>query len=92
MRREGIAAVAVELEARARGPAVGLVRADDFQQALETGKGRRQIAVEVYQYVVVGRIVQRLCEIETYRAMSMLGLMRSRDLSARLNALCATGW
>lgn len=35
----------------------------------------------------VGRIVQRLCEIETYRAMSMLGLMRSRDLSARLNAL-----
>lgn len=35
----------------------------------------------------VGRIVQRLCEIETYRAMSMLGLMRSRDLSARLNGL-----
>ncbi|MBA4325456.1 MAG: DUF3422 domain-containing protein [Rhodobacter sp.] len=35
----------------------------------------------------VGRIVQRLCEIETYRAMSMLGLMRSRDLSLRLNAL-----
>jgi uncharacterized membrane-anchored protein len=35
----------------------------------------------------VGRIVQRLCEIETYRAMSMLGLMRSRELTARLNAL-----
>ncbi len=35
----------------------------------------------------VGRIVQRLCEIETYRAMSMLGLMRSRDLSGRLNTL-----
>jgi uncharacterized membrane-anchored protein len=35
----------------------------------------------------VGRIVQRLCEIETYRAMSMLGLMRSRDLSSRLNDL-----
>jgi uncharacterized membrane-anchored protein len=35
----------------------------------------------------VGRIVQRLCEIETYRAMSMLGLMRSRDLSTTLNAL-----
>ena len=35
----------------------------------------------------VGRIVQRLCEIETYRAMSMLGLMRSRDLGKRLNAL-----
>ena len=35
----------------------------------------------------VGRIVQRLCEIETYRGMSMLGLVRSRELSARLNAL-----
>ena len=35
----------------------------------------------------VGRIVQRLCEIETYRAMSMLGLMRARDLTARLNDL-----
>ena len=35
----------------------------------------------------IGRIVQRLCEIETYRAMSMLGLMRARQLTARLNAL-----
>ncbi len=35
----------------------------------------------------VGRIVQRLCEVETYRAMSMLGLVRVRDLNARLNAL-----
>lgn len=35
----------------------------------------------------IGRIVQRLCEIETYRAMSMLGLMRARDLGSRLNAL-----
>jgi uncharacterized membrane-anchored protein len=35
----------------------------------------------------IGRIVQRLCEIETYRAMSMLGLGRVRDLGARLNAL-----
>jgi uncharacterized membrane-anchored protein len=35
----------------------------------------------------VGRIVQRLCEVETYRAMSMLGLMRARGLSARLNDL-----
>ncbi len=35
----------------------------------------------------VGRIVQRLCEVETYRAMSMLGLMRSRDLTSRLNGL-----
>jgi uncharacterized membrane-anchored protein len=29
----------------------------------------------------IGRVVQRLCEIETYKAMSMLGLMRVRDLS-----------
>jgi uncharacterized membrane-anchored protein len=35
----------------------------------------------------IGRIVQRLCEIETYRAMSMLGLIRARQLSSRLNAL-----
>jgi uncharacterized membrane-anchored protein len=35
----------------------------------------------------IGRIVQRLCEIETYRAMSMLGLIRARELSDRLNAL-----
>lgn len=35
----------------------------------------------------VGRIVQRICEIETYRAMSMLGLGRARELTARLNAL-----
>lgn len=35
----------------------------------------------------IGRIVQRLCEIETYRAMSMLGLPRARDLSTQLNAL-----
>jgi len=41
----------------------------------ETGSGR------------TGRIVQRLCEIETYRAMSMLGLGRARDLGQRLNAL-----
>ena len=35
----------------------------------------------------IGRIVQRICEIETYRSMSMLGLIRSRSLTARLNAL-----
>ncbi|WP_376872614.1 DUF3422 family protein [Albirhodobacter sp. R86504] len=41
----------------------------------ETGPGR------------TGRIVQRLCEVETYRAMSMLGLGRARTLGQRLNAL-----
>lgn len=35
----------------------------------------------------VGRIAQRLCEIETYRTMSMLGLGRARDLNAQLNAI-----
>jgi uncharacterized membrane-anchored protein len=35
----------------------------------------------------VGRIVQRLCEIETYRAMSMLGLPQARSLTSRLNTL-----
>lgn len=35
----------------------------------------------------VGRIVQRICEMETYRAMSMLGLGRARSLTQRLNAL-----
>ncbi len=44
----------------------------------------------------VGRIVQQLCEIETYKAMSMLGFARVRemsgplgDLDARLTALMA---
>jgi uncharacterized membrane-anchored protein len=35
----------------------------------------------------IGRIVQRLCEIETYRAMSMLGLIRARHLTSRMNAI-----
>ncbi len=35
----------------------------------------------------VGRIIQRLLELETYRAMSMLGLGNARGLTQRLNAL-----
>lgn len=35
----------------------------------------------------VGRVVQRLCEIEVYRAMSMLGLARARQVSAEMGAL-----
>lgn len=35
----------------------------------------------------IGRIVQRLTEIETYKAMSMLGLNRARSLSARMGVL-----
>jgi len=33
----------------------------------------------------VGRIVQRLCEIETYKTMAMLGLARVRSMGSRLN-------
>ena len=35
----------------------------------------------------VGRIVQRLCEIETYKAMSMLGFSRCRDLGSDMGAI-----
>lgn len=35
----------------------------------------------------VGRIVQRLCEIEMYRAMAMLGLARARQVNAQMGAL-----
>lgn len=35
----------------------------------------------------IGRIVQRLCEIETYKTMSMLGFARVRALQPKLNTL-----
>jgi len=35
----------------------------------------------------VGRVVQRLCEIETYRAMSMLGFSRARGLTPAVGKL-----
>jgi uncharacterized membrane-anchored protein len=35
----------------------------------------------------LGRIVQRICEIETYKTMSMLGLPKARDLSAKLGGV-----
>ena len=35
----------------------------------------------------IGRIVQRLCEIETYKQMSMLGLARARALQGRLGGI-----
>lgn len=35
----------------------------------------------------IGRIVQRLTEIETYKAMSMLGFRRARDLSSAIGGL-----
>jgi uncharacterized membrane-anchored protein len=35
----------------------------------------------------IGRIVQRMCEIETYKSMSMLGFARVRQLQPKLNTL-----
>ncbi|MEL7257252.1 MAG: DUF3422 domain-containing protein [Pseudomonadota bacterium] len=35
----------------------------------------------------IGRIIQRLCEIETYKTMSMLGLARVRDIGPELGVL-----
>jgi uncharacterized membrane-anchored protein len=35
----------------------------------------------------LGRIVQRLCEVETYKTMSMLGLARARQISGEMGAL-----
>lgn len=35
----------------------------------------------------LGRIVQRLCEIETYKTMAMLGLFATRELSPELNRI-----
>ncbi|MBP0481061.1 DUF3422 family protein [Sagittula salina] len=37
----------------------------------------------------VGRIVQRLCEIETYKAMSMLGFTRVREIGGQMGDLDA---
>jgi uncharacterized membrane-anchored protein len=37
----------------------------------------------------IGRIVQRLCEIETYKAMSMLGFAMAREIGGQLNDLDA---
>ncbi|MBI1418526.1 MAG: DUF3422 family protein [Limimaricola sp.] len=35
----------------------------------------------------IGRVVQRLCEIETYKAMAMLGLARARALSEQMGVI-----
>ena len=35
----------------------------------------------------VGRVVQRLCEIETYKTMSMLGFSRARELGSQIGAI-----
>ncbi len=38
----------------------------------------------------IGRVAQRICEIETYKTMSMLGLPRARDIGARMGELDET--
>ncbi|MEM9756968.1 MAG: DUF3422 domain-containing protein, partial [Pseudomonadota bacterium] len=35
----------------------------------------------------IGRIVQRICEIETYKSISMLGLPRAREISRQLGPI-----
>lgn len=35
----------------------------------------------------IGRVVTRLCEIETYKSLSMLGFARAKELSGRMGAL-----
>ena len=50
-----------------------------FAVFVSSGTGKRR----------VGRIVQRLCEIETYKTMSMLGFADVRDFGPELNGLDA---
>jgi len=61
-----------------------LVVAGDFR--IDHG-GHMRFAVFARPHVGnrrVGRVVQRLCEIETYKAMSMLGLSRARELGPKM--------
>ncbi|TDX33740.1 DUF3422 family protein [Rhodovulum visakhapatnamense] len=63
------------------------VMATDFR--IDTG-GHMRMAVFVEPGIGqrrIGRIVQRLTEIETYKAMSMLGLPRARQVNERLAEL-----
>ncbi|WP_170331491.1 DUF3422 family protein [Ruegeria arenilitoris] len=48
-----------------------------FALFVTKGSGRRR----------TGRIIQRLCEIETYKAMSMLGFARVKQLTPRIGEL-----
>ncbi|CUH44386.1 DUF3422 family protein [Ruegeria atlantica] len=48
-----------------------------FALFVANGTGRRR----------TGRIVQRLCEVETYKAMSMLGFARVKQLTPRIGKL-----
>ncbi|OZO45737.1 hypothetical protein CGU37_27800, partial [Pseudomonas fluorescens] len=35
----------------------------------------------------IGRVVQRLCEIETYKSLSMLGFARAKEIAGRMTEL-----
>jgi uncharacterized membrane-anchored protein len=62
----------------------GLVVAGDFR--IDVG-GHMRFAVFARPETGarrIGRVVQRLCEIETYKAMSMLGLSMARDLGPKM--------
>jgi len=48
-----------------------------FAMFVSEGTGERRI----------GRIIQRLCEVETYKAMSMLGFARVKSLTERISEL-----
>jgi len=66
------------------------VIAGDFR--IDSG-GHMRFAVFVDSETVqrrIGRVVQRICEIETYKTMSMLGLPRARDIGARMGELDET--
>ncbi|MBK5926609.1 DUF3422 family protein [Rhodobaculum claviforme] len=76
-----------ESVACSRVPDAGAVIASDFRidsaghmrmgVFAASGVGRRRL----------GRLVQRLCEIETYKALSMLGFVRARELSPQIGEL-----
>ncbi len=66
-----------------------LVVASDFR--IDSG-GHMRMAVFARQATGqrrIGRVVQRLCEIETYRAMAMLGLAQAREMGRELAQLDA---
>ncbi len=64
-----------------------LIIASDFR--IDTG-GHMRFAVFARSQAGerrTGRVVQRLCEIETYKAMSMLGLSRAHNLAPEMAAI-----
>ncbi len=76
-----------ESVACSRVPDAGAIIASDFRI---DSAGHMRMAVFVPAGTGarrLGRIVQRLCEIETYKSLSMLGFARARQLSPQIGAL-----